>query len=98
MSSRFEHNQHNIINFKRAELCTTYLNNSIEVVTVSARRVAHPLHLSIDDKKVIFIMARTHPVETAGSHVVEGILNEIYRLFLESPKEEHRSHLLYHLL
>jgi hypothetical protein len=28
----------------------------------------------IDEKKIIFIMARTHPIETAGSFVVEGIL------------------------
>ena len=42
--------------------CKTYLNNTVEVVTLSAKRAAHPLHLSIDDKKAIFIMAITHPV------------------------------------
>jgi hypothetical protein len=31
-------------------------------------------------KKVIFIMARTHPMETAGSLVLEGILEQLLNL------------------
>ena len=32
---------------------------------------------SLKDKKVIFIVGRTHPVETAGSFVIEGIINRL---------------------
>lgn len=72
-----------MIDLKRNIICSTYLNNNIEVLTFSAKKVIpQPLHLSIEEKKVIFIMGRTHPIETAGSHVIEGILNEIYKLFI----------------
>ena len=32
---------------------------------------------SLINKKVIFIVGRTHPVETAGSFVIEGIIEEL---------------------
>ena len=42
------------------------------------------------DKKIIFIVARCHPGETAGSHVLEGILNVLYEMFLVNPIEEQK--------
>lgn len=43
-------------------------------------------------------MGRTHPIETAGSHVIEGILNQLFSLFIDNPKEQHKYHIIYRLL
>lgn len=44
----------------------------MEIVTVTNRN-------SLKNKKIIFVTARAHPIETAGSFVAEGILEELLK-------------------
>lgn len=57
----------------RSLLCRTPLGNRIDVISISAKN-------NQSRKKVIFITARAHPVETAGSFVIEGILDALTSL------------------
>ncbi len=97
MTSTFESNKRNIIDIKRHVICQTFLNNNIEVINLSAK-TTEPESDVPEEKKVIFIMGRCHPVETAGSHVAEGILNSLCSLFIETPLEEQKNHIIYKLL
>ena len=47
------------------------------------------------NKKIIFIVARAHPVETAGSFVMEGILAELLK---PSPSPEVKQLLDYYII
>jgi murein tripeptide amidase MpaA len=58
------------IQAERSVVCRTPLGNCIEMLTVSKKN-------TLKHKKVIFITSRTHPVETAGSFVMEGIIDEL---------------------
>ena len=58
-------------------MCKTPLDNQIELLTMSLPSNDSSIERS---KKVIFIMARTHPMETAGSLVLEGILEQLLNL------------------
>jgi hypothetical protein len=51
-----------------------------------------------EQKNVIFVMGRTHPIETAGSHVIEGIIHQLFSLFIENPNERNKNHPIYRLL
>ena len=51
----------------RSIICRTPLGNRIDMVSFTKKK-------SLINKKVIFIVGRTHPIETAGSFVIEGII------------------------
>ncbi len=51
----------------RSVVCRTPLGNRIDMVSFTKKN-------SLINKKVVFIVGRTHPVETAGSFVIEGII------------------------
>ena len=55
----------------RSIIARTPLGNRIEIVTITNKNTVG------NNKKIIFITARAHPVETAGSYVAEGIIDEL---------------------
>lgn len=58
------------INVSRSVIARTPLGNRIEIVTITNKN-------TVANKKIIFITARAHPVETAGSFVAQGIIDEL---------------------
>jgi hypothetical protein len=66
VTNTYEANRKNIIDIKRYVICTTYLGNNIEALNFTAKSGEERPY----EKKIIFIISRCHPVETAGSHVL----------------------------
>lgn len=63
---------HNFISIKK--LCDSIGKNAINLITISTGKQ------SIKDSKIIWILARQHPVETTSSYMVEGIINYLLEL------------------
>ena len=57
----------NILSIKK--LCETVGKNTINLVSISTGKQ------TLKDSKIIWIIARQHPVETTSSYMVEGIIN-----------------------
>jgi cytosolic carboxypeptidase protein 2/3 len=64
------------------KLCETPAKNTVNLISISTGRRA------IQDTKVVWILARQHPVETTSSFMVEGIVSYILKTISEAQGEE----------
>ena len=55
-------------------LCETVGKNAVNLISISTGKQA------IKDSKIVWILARQHPVETTSSFMVEGIINYLLQL------------------
>ena len=62
------------------KVCESIGNNAINLITISTgKNIAK-------DSKVVWILARQHPVETTSSYMVEGIVNYLLELMKKNRK------------
>lgn len=60
------------------KICETPAKNTINLISISTGKK------SIQDTKVIWILARQHPVETTSSFMVEGIVSYLLKSISEA--------------
>ncbi len=60
--------------FSIKTVCETMGKNKVNLVTVSTGQ------RSIEECKVVWVLARQHPAETTGSYMVEGMLRYLLPL------------------
>lgn len=63
-------------------LCETVGKNAVNLISISTGQQA------IKDSKIVWILARQHPVETTSSYMVEGIINYLLNLMMKARQEE----------
>jgi murein tripeptide amidase MpaA len=66
----------NFISIKK--LCETVGKNAINLITISTGKQV------IKESKIIWILARQHPVETTSSFMVEGIITYLLQLMIKA--------------
>lgn len=64
--------------FSVKTICETFGKNKVNLITVSTGQK------SIEDCKVVWVLARQHPSETTGSYMVEGMLRYLLPLISEA--------------
>jgi len=64
--------------FSVKTICETFGKNKVNLITISTGQK------SIEDCKVVWVLARQHPSETTGSYMVEGMLRYLLPLISEA--------------